>query len=277
MALVELERIRPQVALITLNRPERLNALSFPLVDELHAALDDVAADNSLRVAIVTGAGRAFCSGLDLKETGGASVSKGLSGPAAGMRSQEHIAGLIPHLRAIPQPVIAAVNGVAVGGGFALALGCDLRVCTQSAHFNVQFIRVGVSGCDIGISYTLPRLIGAARAFELILTARDVDSAEAERIGLVSRVAPDGEAVDAALEYAERILDLAPFAVTMTKEVMWANVAAPSLEAAIHLENRTQILASHTGDIAEAVAAFAEKRKPDFTRTKPGERLPSLD
>lgn len=266
MSEVRVDRPKAQVALVTLDRPERLNALSWSLVDELHGVLDDLERDNATRVVVLTGAGRGFCAGLDLKGGGteGASISEGLQGPAGGMRAQAHIAGLMTNLRRIPQPVIAAVNGVAVGGGLALALFSDVRIAAASARFGVQFIRVGLSGCDVGVSYALPRLIGASRAFELMLTARIVDATEADRIGLVSRVVPDDEVVDAALGVADEILALSPFGVVMTKEVMWANLSASSLESAIHLENRTQILASHSGDFREALAAFAERRPPRF-------------
>lgn len=266
---LRVEEARPQVALVTLDRPERLNALSWALVDELHDALNAIGRDNSLRAVVLTGAGRAFCAGLDLTEQTGSTMAAGLEGPAAGMRSQEHIADLVLKLRAIPQPVVAAVNGVAVGGGFALACYSDIRIAAQSARFGVQFIKVGLSGCDVGVSYALPRLIGASRAFELILTARMVDAAEADRIGLVSRVVPDGSVVDAALDLAEEILAYSPFGVVMTKEVMWANLSASSPETAIDLENRTQILASHSGDFVEAIRAFAEKRTPRFGPAAP--------
>ncbi len=152
---VVLEEIHPHVALLTLNRPDRLNALSWGVVDNLHAALDRLERDNRTRVVVLTGAGRGFCSGLDLQGGGtrGASVSEGLGGPAGGMRAQAHIASLMTHLRRIPQPIIAAVNGAAVGGGLALALFSDIRVAAASARFGVQFIRVGLSGCDVGVSY----------------------------------------------------------------------------------------------------------------------------
>jgi len=264
--LLRIEEARPQVALVTLDRPDRLNALSWALVDELHAALDAIGADNGLRAVVLTGAGRGFCAGLDLTERAGASRSAGLEGPAAAMRSQEHIANLMLKLRAIPQPVIAAVNGVAVGGGFALACYSDIRLAAASARFCVQFIKVGLSGCDVGVSYALPRLIGASRATELILTARTIDASEADRIGFVSRVVPDGSVVDAALDVADEILGYSPFGVVMTKEVAWANVQASSAETAIDLENRTQILASHSGDFVEAITAFTEKRPPRFRR-----------
>jgi enoyl-CoA hydratase len=264
---VRIDRPSADVAVITLDRPDQLNAMTFELVDDLHAALDEVDRDNSCRVVVLTGAGRGFCSGLDLKSIGPSSKSTGLSGARAGMRSQEHIANLVPHLRRIQQPVIAAINGAAYGGGLALACGCDIRVAAESARMCVQFIKVGIGGCDIGISYTLPRLVGVSRAHDLILTARVLDAVEAERIGLVSRVVPDGAGpdgavLDAALEIAETLCSYSPFGVVMTKQVMWANVDAPNLEAAIHMENRTQILATTTGDIANAAAAFIERHSP---------------
>jgi enoyl-CoA hydratase/carnithine racemase len=261
-ATLRVDRPRPDVALVTLDRPDRLNALTFEMVDDLHRTLDALDNDNACRVVVLTGAGRGFCSGLDLKEVGPSSRSAGLSGPRAGMRSQDHIASLVPHIQSIQQPVIAAINGVAYGGGLALACACDIRIAAESARLCVQFIKVGVSGCDIGISYTLPHLIGASRAHELILTGRAIDAVEAERIGLVSRVVPDDAVLDTAREIAHTILDHSPFAVVMTKEVMWANLNAPSVDVAIDLENRNQILAGQTGDMAEAAAAFAEKRPP---------------
>jgi enoyl-CoA hydratase/carnithine racemase len=264
--LVLVDQPRPGVAVVTLNQPDRLNALSFALVDELHAVLDDLQLDNACRVVVLTGAGRGFCSGLDLTSIEGSSTSAGTTGPRAGMLSQEHIAALPLKLRRLQQPVIAAVNGPAYGGGFALALACDLRLAAPDARFCSQFIKLGLGGCDIGISYTLPRLVGGSRAFELLLTARTVDADEAARIGLVAEVTGPGESVlDRALALAATICDDAPFGVAMTKEVMWSNLDAPSLEAAIHLENRTQILASTGGEVMEAAAAFREKRAPNWS------------
>ncbi|WTW98934.1 enoyl-CoA hydratase-related protein [Streptomycetaceae bacterium NBC_01309] len=262
MSMVRVERPEAGIAVVTLDRPERLNALSFELVDDLHAALDEVGADNSVRVAVLTGAGRGFCSGLDLRGIGPSSVSAGLRPPAGGMRSQAHIADLGPHLRRIPQPVIAAINGPAFGGGLALACACDLRIAVRSARLSVQAVKLGVSGCEMGVSYTLPRLVGGSRAHELMLTGREFDAVEAERIGLVARVVDDGQALDAALETARTLLSYSPFGLAMTKEVMWANLDAPSFEHAVHLENRTQILAGTSGDIIEAAKAFAEGRPP---------------
>jgi enoyl-CoA hydratase len=266
MTTVRREPVSEGITLLTLDRPERLNAMSRELVDDLHEALAAVNDDRECRVVILTGAGRGFCAGLDLKETGdiAAQVADG-GGPPAGLRAQQQIATLVPQLRGLTKPVIAAVNGPATGGGLALALACDVRVAAESARFNVAFIRVGLSGCDIGVSYLLPRLVGASRAFELMLTGRMVDAAEADRIGLVSRVVPDGQVVDAALETAELIRANTPFGVWMTKEVMWSNLETSSLQAAIDLENRTQLLSSYTGDMREALAAFLEKRPPRFS------------
>jgi enoyl-CoA hydratase/carnithine racemase len=266
-SLVLIDRPRPEVAVVTLNRPDRLNALSFALVDQLHAALDSIHRDNECRVVVLTGAGRGFCSGLDLSSIEGSSTSQGTTGPRAGMLSQEHIADLPIRLRRLQQPVIAAVNGPAFGGGFAMSLACDIRVASPEARFCSQFIKVGIGGCDIGISYTLPRLIGASRAFEMLLTARQVDAVEAKDLGIVSEIV-QGSVLDRALELADTICEYSPFGVVMTKEVMWSNLDAPSLEAAIHLENRTQILAGTGGEVMEAAMAFREGRKPDWSRVQ---------
>ena len=264
MSTVRSERVEEGITLVTLDRPERLNAMSRELVEDLHDALAAAGDDRDCRVVILTGEGRGFCAGLDLKETSDLAEAGG--GPPAAMRAQQHIASLVTQLRRLSKPVVAAVNGPAAGGGLALALACDVRVAAESARFNVAFIRVGLSGCDIGVSYLLPRLVGASRAFELMLTGRMVESGEADRIGLVSRVVPDGDVVDAAVETAELIRANSPFGVWMTKEVMWSNLEAGSLQAAIDLENRTQLLSSHTGDMGEALAAFLEKRPPKFSR-----------
>jgi enoyl-CoA hydratase len=252
------------VTRITLNRPERLNAMNAELVEELHDTLTGIAADPSCRVVLLTGAGRGFCAGLDLGGYGGAPGSDGLGGVEAGFATQRHIAALVPRLRSLSQPVIAAVNGPASGGGLALALACDIRIASSSARFNVAFVRLGLSGCDIGVSWLLPRLVGASRAWELMLTGRIIEADEADRIGLVLRVVPEDMLVDAALETAGLIAANAPWGVRMTKEVMWSQLEVGSLQAGIDLENRTQVLSSMTGDMREAVAAFLEKRAPRY-------------
>jgi enoyl-CoA hydratase len=264
MTTVQVSSPRPGVALITLDRPERLNAMSHELVADLHDVLDGVATDRGTRVVVLTGAGRGFCAGLDLKGAGAAPGTEGLGRVPAGMVGQQHIASLVPKMRALRQPVIAAVNGPAAGGGLALALASDVRLAAPAARFGVAFVRIGLSGCDIGVSWLLPRLIGASRAFELMLTGRVVDAAEADRLGLVSRVVEDRPVVDAALDVADEILANSPTGVWMTKEVMWSQLEVGSLQAGIDLENRTQIMTSMTEDLREAVTAFVEKRPPRF-------------
>ena len=261
---VLVDHVRPGIVVLTLNRPQRLNAMNYDLVRGLYDALDELEADRSCRVIVLTGAGRGFCAGLDLSEGASPPTTAGLGRAQAGMTVQKMIAGLVPKMRSVPQPVIAAVNGAASGGGLALALASDVRIASAAARFNVAFIRVGLSGCDIGVSWMLPRLIGASRAFELLLTGRLIDATEADRIGLVTRVVPDGDVLDSALETAELIVGNSPFGVRMTKEVMWSQLEIGSLQAGIDLENRTQVLSSFTGDLAEAMAAFVEKRPPTF-------------
>ncbi len=262
---VAIDRPQRDVAVVRMNRPDRRNAMNYALLAGLYDALAELREDAACRVIILTGAGKGFCAGLDLAEGVAMPRMEGLGRAQAGMRVQQYIAGLIPLLRSQPQPIIAAVNGAASGGGLALALGSDIRIAAASARFNVAFIKVGLSACDIGTSWILPRLIGASRAYELMLTGRFADAAEAERIGLVTRVVPDDELLDAALAEASLILGNGPFGVRMTKEVMWSQLEIGSLQAGIDLENRTQVLSSFAGDMEEAMAAFMEKRPPRFS------------
>ncbi|PQP50933.1 enoyl-CoA hydratase/isomerase family protein [Mycolicibacterium austroafricanum] len=256
-SVVEVTRPRPEITVVTLNRPDKLNALSYELVETLHDALDAVAADNTCRVVVLTGAGRGFCSGLDLSAPNPEETGGGTEFPRSGMRWQERIADLTAKLHRLRQPAIAAVNGVAYGGGLGIAAACDIRVASPSARFCTQFIKLGLGGCDIGVSYTLPRILGAGPAFDMILTARAVDADEALRLGLVSRVADS--ALDEALAVAETLCGFGRFGVESTKQVLWANLEASSLEAALHLENRSQILASTSGEMREAAAKILRK------------------
>ena len=265
MSTVEITRPRDGTAVVTLNRPAALNAMNADLIRDLHAAFASLRTDRTCRVVVLTGAGRAFCAGLDLKEGATPPAAAELGRVQSGLVVQQAIAGLVPLMRSLPQPIIAAVNGAASGGGLALALASDVRIAAASARFNVAFVRIGLSGCDIGVSWLLPRLIGASRAYELMLTGRFLPADEAKAIGLVLDVVPDGAVVDAALAEAELIAQNSPFGVQMTKEVMWSQLEIGSLAAGIDLENRTQLLASHTGDMMEAVAAFLAKRPPRFT------------
>jgi enoyl-CoA hydratase len=260
MPQLELTYPRPDIAVLTLNRPDKLNALNYELVEELHAALDGIGADNDCRVVVLTGAGRGFCSGLDLTDPNPSLAGGDTEFPRSGMRWQERIANLTARIHRLRQPVIAAVNGPAYGGGFGIALACDIRVASESARFCTQFIKLGLGGCDIGVSYTLPRIVGAGPAFDLILTARVVDAQEALRLGIVSRLSHS--VVDDVLEIAETLCGYGKFGLESTKQVLWANLEASSLEAALHVENRSQILASTSGEMLEAAnAAFHHRQR----------------
>lgn len=258
---------RPGVTQLTLNRPGSLNAMTADLVQSLHDHLDDISVDPDVRVVVLTGEGRGFCAGLDLGGYGTAPHTDGLGRPQSAFAVQKHIASLIGHLRSLPQPVIAAVNGPAAGGGFALVLASDVRLAARSARFNAAFVRIGLSACDIGTSWLLPRLVGVARAQELMLTGRVFDAEEAHRIGMVVDLVDDDGLLDAAYAKADLIMANAPFGITLTKEAMWTALEIPGLQAAIDLENRQQIMATFTTDHSEAMRAFLEKRPPRFTNT----------
>jgi len=245
-----------EIARITLNRPERLNAMTYGLITDLHEAFDLIDGAHSVRAVILTGAGRGFCAGLDLTGFGKIPGTESFGEQQQGMAIQQHIADLVHHMRDVRQPIIAAINGASAGGGFALACASDVRYCGSSAKFGTAFVRLGISGCDIGVSWMLPRLIGASRAWELMLTGRVIDAEEANRIGLVSNVVADDELQDKCLSVAKEISRNSPFGVWMTKEVMWSNLEIPSLRAGIDLENRTQILAAGTEDSKTAMGSF---------------------
>ena len=263
--VVELSDAGNGITVVTLNRPQKLNAMDEPLVTGLHRALDDAGRNPDCRVIVLTGKGRGFCAGLDLGGFGVApDTGQGSGRVQQAFATQQHIAGLIPRLRRLRQPVIAAVNGPASGGGFALVLGSDVRIAARSAKFNAAFVRIGLSACDIGTSWLLPRLVGAARAHELMLTGRLFDADEALRIGLVTDVVDDDQLMDRVLEEAALIARNTPMGIFMTKEVMWSALEIPSQQAAIDLENRTQIMTSFTTDHREAMAAFLQKRDPSY-------------
>src|SRR4051812_6082912 len=246
---------------LTLNRPDSLNALNRTMLLELQHYFGELAIDDAVRVVVLTGAGRAFCAGLDLKEASSGELG---GGPVSGLRLQRRVSEIIVRMRRAPQPIVALVNGVASGGGFALALASDIRIAAPSARMNSAAIRIGLTGCDIGISYFLPRIVGSALASELLLTGRFLDAQRALAAGLVSRVVTDEELAAAGREIADEILRNAPLGVRLTKECLNASLDAGSLEAVIALEDRQQILAAQTGDLREGIAAFLEKRTAVF-------------
>jgi enoyl-CoA hydratase len=253
------------ITLLTMNRPENYNALNASMTTALKDAVARVETDRDCRVAILTGAGRGFCAGADLSGTPDpAPDTEGRGRVATVYRSQEHLAQLMLAIRECPKPIIGAIHGAAVGGGFAIALACDVRVATEGARFGSVFIRVGLSSCDVGTSYLLPRLVGAGRAAELMLTGRHFDAEEAYRIGLLHAVTAEGEAVAKAMETAGLIAANNEYGVWMTKVGLAANLDAPSMRHAIELENRTQVLGTFTDNMTEAAAAFREKRTPEW-------------
>jgi enoyl-CoA hydratase len=264
MAEIDISSPRDGVSVITMNRPDKLNAMTAEMVEMLHEALSSVSRDRDARVVILTGAGRGFCAGLDLGGYGEAPGYQWNGSVERGFAVQKHIASLIPRLRSLPQPVIAAVNGPASGGGFALVLGSDIRIAATTARFNAAFIRIGLSACDIGTSWLLPRLIGAARAQELMLTGRLFDAEEALRIGLVTDVVPQEVLLDAALTKAEEIKLNTPLGVALTKEGMWSALEIPGMQAAIDMENRQQIMASFSDDARETRRAKSEGRPAKY-------------
>ena len=247
------------VAWLTLNRPKSLNALNPTLVDELRDFFAGLAADTETRVVVLRGAGRAFCAGLDLKEPGG-----GGGGVAGGLRGQRHISELAILMHRAPQPIIACVHGAASGGGFALALAADVRIAGETARMNAAFIRIGLSACDVGVSYFLPRLVGASLASELLLTGRFIDAERALATGLVSKVVPYDMLEDEARALADEMLATSPLGLRLTKECLSASLDAGSLEQVIALEDRNQVLCVQSGAIQEGIRAFLEKRPPRY-------------
>jgi enoyl-CoA hydratase len=259
-----IQLLEPGIALLRLEQPERLNALSLAAMQTLHAQLDPLLADRSVRVLIVTGAGAGFCAGLDLKSVLNAQARWDASVRDA-MALQHAFAALVQRLRETPAAVIAAVNGVAVGAGMGLALAADIRFAAPRAAFHVGAVKIGLTAGECGISYHLPRLIGAGRAFEIMLSGRPVNADEAQRVGLVAEVVPAEGLLERALACARLITANAPYATAHTKRVMWQNLDAASLQAAIELENHAQVLGLMTRDFQEAAQAFTQKRAPRFT------------
>jgi enoyl-CoA hydratase len=265
MKTVLVDKVRPHISLIRLNRPERLNAMSYQLMTDFCQVLRDVAADNDCWVTILTGEGRGFCSGLDLEDPGEIPGIANMALSRIGIVAMGHYSQVIPLIRDIPQPIIAAVNGCAFGGGLCLSLAADLRFASESAVFNATGIVNGLTSTELGASFLLPRLIGASRSNDMLLTGRKVDAGEAERIGLVSRVLPDGKVVDHAIEVAEGMCELSAFGLQMTKRACWANLETNSLRAAIDFEDRNQLLLGNTENLLECVNARRENRKPVYT------------
>lgn len=254
---------RGQVEVVTLNRPERLNAMNHGLIMALQDYFRGLHERLDVRVVILRGAGRAFCAGLDLTP-GSWPVDPGAGGVQAGWKTQRAIATVMQLMRACPQPVIALGHGAACGGGFSLLLSSDVRLAAPDLRMNAAYIKIGLGGCDMGSSYFLPRLVGASLAAELLLTGNFIHAERALASGLVSQVVEHDALLDAGMALAQDMLMTSPMGLRLTKDALNRNIDAPGFEAALALEDRQQVMLGQTEDFREATRAFAEKRAPDY-------------
>jgi enoyl-CoA hydratase len=247
---------------VTLNRPEQLNTLNPPLLRELNDYFGGLERNYAVRVVLLRGAGRVFCAGLDMKAGGDAPLGTDTD---AMLRSQREFSGLVMRMRRCPQPVIGLLHGHAAGGGFSMALGCDVRIAAEGTKMNCAFIKIGLSGCEMGTSYHLPRVVGSSVSAELLYTGRFIDADRALRVGLVSEVVPMAQLEAAGRALAEEMLDTAPLGLRLTKECFWAAVDGNDLPSVIAMEDRNQVLTVANGDLAEGMQAFLGKRKPNYS------------
>jgi enoyl-CoA hydratase/carnithine racemase len=254
------EQVSPGVLVVTLNRPDRYNAMTNTMFHELERVARDIDDEDDLRAVVMTGAGKSFCAGYDLADAEHLS-----SLGAIGMLNQQELAArALLAIRSVRVPVIAAVNGPAAGGGLALALQADIRLGAPEAKFNAAFVRIGLSAGDLGTSWILTRLVGPAVTSDIAYTGRMVYAEEALRIGLVNSLSEPGKLLDDALELAGQIVANSPGGVQLSKRALQANMEVGSYAAAIELENRGQALLTRSSDMPEALAAFKEKRRPNF-------------
>jgi enoyl-CoA hydratase len=260
---IEYKDLLPEIGQITLNRPERLNALNYEMLDDLWALFEEIKKRDDLRVLILTGAGRGFCSGADIKTDPRQREErmKVFSNTALHLESvQRKYSRIIIEMRRLSQPIIAAVNGVAAGGGFSMALASDIIIGNPNASFIASFINIGLSGGELGSTYFLPKIVGSARASEILMTGRTVPAEEAERIGLISRLVPAEDLMDTALEIAKTLIGKTKLGLKFTKEALRQNLNAPSVDAAIELEDRNQSICCSSPEFLEAITAFSDKR-----------------
>ncbi len=251
---------RGAVHWLTLNRPEALNSINTQMTGELSDYFGGLYHDRDCRIVVMRGAGRAFCAGLDIKAT----ADRDDLPFGGGFGFQGYLAEVYVKMHRCPQPIIALVHGAAAGGGFAFALAADIRIAGETARMNAAFIRLGLSACDMGVSYFLPRVVGRSVASELMLTGRFINAQRALATGLVSEVVADDQLESAAQPYIEEMLMTSPMGLRLTKEGLNLAVDAPGLEAAMAIENRNQVLCARTEDFAEGLRAFIEKRSPVF-------------
>jgi enoyl-CoA hydratase len=263
MPFVLIDKPRPHVSLVTLNRPERMNAMAFDVMVPLREALEEVSGDNDTRVVVLTGAGHGFCSGADLEDSGHVPGIAGLTRTTIAQRSMDLLHDVILTIRRMHQPVIAAVNGAAIGGGFCLAVATDIRIASVDAYFRAAGITNGLTSSELGISYLLPRAIGSSRAFDILLTGRDVDAVEADRIGLVSGVASGHDLLERCYGIAEKITSFSRIGVESTKRLLWSSLDAGGMHAHMDHEAHAQLYVRLTTEnFEEAVRARKEQRAP---------------
>src|SRR3954447_8424787 len=266
MSFVEISKPRPHVALVTMNRPERMNAMAFDVMIPLREALEALSHDNDVRVVLLTGAGHGFCSGADLEDSGVVPNIDGLTVTSIARRALELLDDVIIAIRKMHQPVIGAINGAAIGGGFCLACAADIRIGSDTAYFRAAGINNGLTANELGISYPLPRQIGFSRAFDILLSGRDVQAEEAERIGLLSQLVPGDQLLERCYELAEGIIRFSHIGVELTKQLLWASFDAGGLHAHMNHEGNAQLyVRMTTGNFDEKIAAWKEGRTPVYT------------
>ena len=253
---------REGVEILSLNRPDALNAVTPQMIDELTEYFSGLHQRLTTRVVILKGNGRAFCAGAELGSEAFSSPGEGR--PQRQFQMQQRYSGVIRLMRSCPQPIIALVQGAACGAGFSLVLASDVRFAAPEARMNAAYIRVGVGGCDMGSGYLLPRLIGLSVASELLLTGRFLGADRAKAVGLVSDIVPADRLLETGLEFAAEMARTSPMGLRLTKQALNALIDAPSLDAALMIEDRQQVILLETSDHREAVAAFREKRSPDY-------------
>ncbi len=263
--LIEIESPRPHTTIIRMNRPERMNSMAFELMVPLAEAFDQVDEDNDTTCVILTGTGAGFCSGADTRDSMPPPNIEGMTLSRIATKAMSTLSDLVPRMRKMNKPVIAAINGAAIGGGMCLTLGADIRIAGESAYFRAAGINNGLTANELGLSFLLPRAIGATRAFELMLSGRDVSATEAAEIGLVSTTVPDDRLIEEALDLADQINGWSTQGVALTKRLMWAGLETNSLQAAIEMESHTQLYVRlTTKNFEEATKARAEGRAPNF-------------
>lgn len=265
MPYVLVDQPQPGVTLITLNRPERMNAMAFDVMLPFKQALEAASFDNDCRVIIVTGTGHGFCAGADLEDPGWLDIFDGLTVPGIGRRAMQVYEDVIRAMQSAHQPVLGAINGAAIGGGFCLAMATDIRIASEAAYFRPAGINNGLTAGELGLSYLLPRAIGSSRAFDIMLTGRDVDAEEAQRIGMVSRTVHQDQLLHECYQVAERIIGFSQMGVEISKQQLWASLDAGSLQSHMHYEAQAQLfMRMTTKNFEEAIRARKAERKPDY-------------